>query len=212
MKNRNLTFNTKLMAGEVFSLIGIIILALVLGMILSSQVFAIAGVREISMEDTMFEGESLFVNKIAYRNNQPERGDVVVFLKAQEVNGFFERCLISLGDMAGAIGNNQRDNRLVKRVIGLPGETIEIKSGAVFINGSELNEPYVRNTTFPDMLDGEFLIPEDQYFMMGDNRIWSSDSRRFGPVSIKSIEGKASIIVWPPSKWTSLAADYKNDN
>lgn len=212
MKNRNLTFNTKLMAGEVFSLIGIIFLALMLGMILSSQVFAIAGVREISMEDTMFEGEMLFVNKVAYRTNLPERGDVVVFLKGREVNGFFERCLISLEDMAGSIGNNQRENRLVKRVIGLPGETIEIKDGKVFINGSELNEPYVRNTTFPDMLDGEYLIPENQYFMMGDNRIWSSDSRRFGPVSIKSIEGKASFIVWPPSKWTTLSADYKNDN
>lgn len=210
MENRNIDFNTKLKFGEVMSFVAILLVALILGMILSSQVFAIAGVREMSMQETLFEGNRLFINKLAYRFNEPDRGDVVVYLKNQEINGFFERCWISLEDIFKSFGGNTRDDRLVKRIIGLPGEIIEIKDGFVFINGVRLNEEYVKNVTFPNNIEGAYLIPENYYFMMGDNRIWSADSRQKGPVSIKSIEGKASFIIWPPSKWKKLSADYDN--
>ena len=210
MKNRKIELNTDLRAGEILSLVGIIVLAIMIGMILSSQVFTVAGVREVSMEDTLFEGERIFVNKLAYRGSIPERGDVVIFLKGEEIDGFFDRCGIALSDMARNIGGNERDNRLVKRVIGLPGETIEIRDGKVFINGQELNEPYVKNVTFPNHLDGPYNIPDDSIFVMGDNRIWSSDSRHFGPVSLKSIEGKATSVIWPPSEWIGLDFEYNN--
>jgi len=136
----------------------------------------------------------------------------VVFLKNQEIGGFFDRCRISLEDIKRGLTNDVRNNRLVKRVIGLPGETLQIRNGSVFIDGKELEEPYVKNFTYPNSLDGAYQIPEDQYFMMGDNRIWSSDSRDFGPIPITSIEGKASSIVWPPTKWTSLGAGYSDSN
>ncbi|HRX41796.1 MAG TPA: S26 family signal peptidase, partial [Clostridia bacterium] len=88
MKNRKIELNTDLRAGEILSLVGIIVLAIMIGMILSSQVFTIAGVREVSMEDTLFEGERIFVNKLVYRGSIPDRGDVVIFLKGEEINGF----------------------------------------------------------------------------------------------------------------------------
>lgn len=210
MKNRNINLSTKLTVSEILLFMGVIIGAITLGIIISSQVFAIAGVREISMEETMYEGDRLYVNKLAYRFKQPDRGDVIIFIKNYEIKGFFDRCRISAGDILRNFSKEKRDDRLVKRVIGLPGETIEIKTGKVYINGELLDEGYTKNATFPDRLNGEYIIPEGFYFVMGDNRFRSSDSRRFGPIPIDSIEGKATTIVWPPAEWKSLDTEYNN--
>jgi signal peptidase I len=87
---------------------------------------------------------------------------------------------------------------LIKRVIGLPGETIEISAGVVYIDGRPLNEPYARLSTGDSP---SRRLSADEYFIMGDNRANSKDSRLFGPIPRDSIVGRAWIIYWPPANW-----------
>ena len=170
MKLKKYDKNKKVGLKELISHLLVIPIAIVLGILLSSEVFAIADVRERSMEDTLFEGEKLFVSKLAYRFNEPVRGDVVIFLKEEEVGGFFKRFWISACDVFDAICRRERENRLVKRVIGLPGEVLEIRNGKIYIDYVELEEEYVRGITIPDDLGKKFTLPEDMFFVMGDNR------------------------------------------
>lgn len=132
-------------------------------------------VISISMEPNLYEGERLIVNRLAYKFfGEPERGDVIVFESP----------------------TNSKEN-LVKRVIGLPGETLTVEGGAVYINGVRLEEPYISAPINPNE-QGRWTIPAGHYFVMGDNRPRSSDSRSWGMVSWDLIMGKAWVVYWPP--------------
>jgi signal peptidase I len=127
-----------------------------------------------SMEPTLMPQDRVLVNKFIYKFTQPKRGDIVVFIPP---------------------GDSGKD--YIKRVIGLPGETIEVKGGNVFINGKLLEEPY--RISAPDRSNyGPLKIPKDHIFVMGDNRPNSADSRYFGPLPINRVIGKAFLIYWPP--------------
>ncbi|MBM3129671.1 MAG: signal peptidase I [Chloroflexi bacterium] len=162
-------------------LIETLILTLVIFLVIrfAVQNFRIEG---FSMEPNFHDGQYLFVNKLVYMLHPPERGDVVVFLPPN---------------------NNSRD--FIKRVIGLPGERIEIRSGAVFINGELLKEDYPLNVG--SYSTGSIVVPPDEYFVLGDNRNYSSDSHSWGTVSGKKIIGKAWISYWPPQAM-GLVPDY----
>lgn len=137
-----------------------------------------------SMEPTLEDGQYLVVNKMVYRLHEPQRGDIVVFHDPR--NG---------------------DRKLIKRVIGLPGEILEIKNGRVYINEQRLNESYIPNLGSSSRPPGP--IPDDCYFVMGDNRNNSSDSRSWGPLPREKIVGKAWLTYWPPSRWgLILHQDY----
>lgn len=148
-------------------------------------------IKGASMEPNFFDGEYLLTNKIGYRLDLPERGDVVVF-KAPGTNG----------------------DEFIKRIIGLPGEVISIQNNRVFINSKPLNEIYLPEST--KTLTGTFLregkqitIPNEKYFVLGDNRAHSSDSRAWGFVGKDQITGKAWLIYWPPQKAGKVkAVDY----
>ena len=120
--------------------------------------------------------------KVLYKTGDPERGDIIVFKFPLNENQDF-----------------------IKRVIGLPGETIEIRDKAVYIDGQPIDEPYVRHTKVDNMPVrdnfGPFTIPEGEYFMMGDNREGSHDSRFWGTVKRSKLVGKALIIYW---SWGSV--------
>lgn len=138
-------------------------------------------VHGISMEDTLYEEEQIIGEKISYLFTEPKRFNVVVVQP-------FEK---------------EEDNYYVKRVIGLPGETIEIKGKDVYIDGEILDDSrYIRE----EMFDSTYLEPtklgEDEYFVMGDNRNYSSDSREseIGPIPKDRIIAKAFFIVWPLKK------------
>lgn len=128
-------------------------------------------VRGYSMEPTLHQEERLLVEKVSYRFHQPQRGDIVVLKVAQE------------------------PIPLVKRVIGLPGETVEIRQGNVYVNGQHLDEPYLRQTPYGNMPARP--VPAGSIFVLGDNRNNSNDSRYFGVVPLDDVVGKAWLRYWP---------------
>ncbi len=129
-----------------------------------------------SMEPNLHSDQRLVVEKVSYRFHGPERFDVVV-LKVP----------------------SQGEELLIKRVIGLPGETVEIKNGRVYINGEELEEPFITSETRPGRYS-RVTVPPLHVFVLGDNRDHSNDSRSFGPVPIGNIVGRAWLSYWPPEE------------
>ena len=131
-----------------------------------------------SMEPNLHQGQYLIVNKAVYRwVHPPERGDIIVFEYPRAP-----------------------DRDFIKRVIGLPGEKVEIRNGVVYINDKPLPEPYLKNHRGHGNFPPTVLGP-DQYFVLGDNRDNSSDSRMWGPLPKDNIIGKAWISYWPPQMW-----------
>ena len=124
-----------------------------------------------SMEPNLHQDEQLIIDKLSYRFHFPERGDIVV---------------VDVPDS---------EIPLIKRVIGLPGETLEIKGNRVYVNGQLLSEPYLSDIA--QNRYGPIDIPPDHVFVMGDNRNASRDSRMIGPVRISQIIAKAWVRVWP---------------
>jgi signal peptidase I len=150
----------------------------VLGLQAAFQKFVVDGP---SMNFTLQDGQQLVINKVVYKFHKPERGDIIIFHPP-----FNEK------------------EEYVKRIIGLPGESVEIKDGIVNIHKKDgkvllLDEPYVTRPATQPFKGG--VIPENEYFVIGDNRNNSSDSRTGWTLPRKNIIGKAWLSIWPPSKW-----------
>jgi signal peptidase I len=135
-------------------------------------------IEQVSMEPNLHEGEYVIVDKVSYLFHAPERGDIVVLRRLGQPD-------------------------LIKRLIGLPGETIEARGGQVYIDGQPLTEPYLPQSINQDTPPQ--TVPVDRYFVMGDNRNNSQDSRSFGTIPFGDIVGRAWIIYWPPPDWQVLA-------
>jgi signal peptidase I len=137
-------------------------------------------IKGASMEPNYPDGEYLLTEKISYYRQNPQRGDVVVFKPPVT-----------------------EDDEFIKRVIGVPGETISFQNGKVYVNNQELEESYIDVPTYGStfLSDGkEYTVPEGQYFVLGDNRPHSSDSRVWGPITKDKVNGKAWLIYWPITK------------
>lgn len=130
-------------------------------------------VEGISMEPNLHAGEFVVVNRLAYRWDDPQRGDIIVF--RYPLNP---------------------DRRFIKRVIGLPGETITIESGRVQVDGRAIDEPYLAVTP---RYSGEWMVGSDELFVLGDNRNNSSDSKNWGTLPMEDVIGKAVFVYWPPA-------------
>jgi len=128
-----------------------------------------------SMEPTLHDGQYLIIGKVTYWLHPPERGDIIVLHPP---------------------GNPGED--YIKRVVGLPGEQVEVREGRVWVNGVALNESYVSGA--PSYSDS-WNLREDEYLVFGDNRNNSSDSHSWGPLTEESIVGKAWLCYWPPEHW-----------
>jgi signal peptidase I len=137
-------------------------------------------VESISMQPTLYAGNFVLVNRLAYRIGKPSRGDIIIFRYPPDPTQV----------------------PYIKRVIGLPGDTIHITDGKVYINGDLLVEPYLVTTT---NRGGDWTVPANSLFVMGDNRNNSSDSRSWGFVPLQNVIGKAEVVYWPPQKWGLLS-------
>ncbi len=157
--------------------VAVIVGALVVALVVKTFLVQAFYIPSESMVPTLEVGDRVLVNKLSYRSGDISRGDVVVFARP-----------------GGAGADGIKD--LIKRVIALPGETVEGHDDHVYINGNLLQEPYLQ----PDVHTSTFgpeLIPEGHIWVMGDNRTASDDSRRFKSVPIDDVVGRAFVIIWP---------------
>lgn len=150
-----------------------IVIAIALALLIHNFIFQIIRVDGPSMEPTLYTDQRMAVTKFSYYFTTPKRGDIVVTKFPDDNRNF------------------------VKRVIGLPGETLIVKNGQVYINDVLLNEPYIKEEIFNDY--GEIVIADGKYMVMGDNRNNSRDSRyvNVGPLDEDMIVGKSQYVVWP---------------
>lgn len=157
-----------------------------------------------SMVPTIQVNDRVMVNKLAFKWGEPERGDIVVFRDPAELEideSIPEAVIRSVLEAVG-IRTRGRDD-LIKRVIGLPGETVTVSDNQVLIDGEPIAEPYLPDTvTMGD--DGPFEVGVDEVFVMGDNRQFSFDSRRFGTIPYGDLIGRAFITIWPLSNFGGL--------
>lgn len=166
-----------------------VLVALVIALVIRSFLVQIYVVEGESMFPTLHDGDRLLVNKIGYRLGKPQAGEIVV-----------------LEDPA----NPRR--QLIKRVIAVAGETVEVQNHVVFINGKPLEEAYTNpnSAPFPDVKPTR--VPDGYVYVMGDNRGGSLDSRVLGPIQVSQVEGKAFFLFWPPARMNNHGLLYAPRN
>lgn len=165
---------------EAWEWIKALAIAIGLAFLIRTFLFAPFIVEGESMETTLHNEEKLVVNKAIYYLKEPARGDIIVF-------------------------HAEAKRDYIKRVIGVAGDTVEVKNDTLYINGKQVDEPYLANKReeakqqgIPLTDDfGPVKVPEGQIFVMGDNRLNSRDSRAIGPVDISTVVGRAEFVFWP---------------
>lgn len=175
----------------------VVVLTIALGSAFLIRTFVLAQyyIDGPSMKTTLQPNDRVLVNKLSYRLHDVNRGDVVVF------------------DRITVDGTVVQHDDLIKRVIALEGETIEINDCVVSIDGRVLEEPYLDPAFLGETRPADRcrivdmapqVVPEDRVFVMGDNRHDSQDSREFGPIEVDLIRGRAFVVIWPSSAWRWL--------
>lgn len=153
-----------------FEILQTLILAVILYFAIDA-VFARVRVINISMQPSFYEGNVLLVNKLAYKLGKMHTGDVLIFHNPKAL-----------------------EEDYIKRLIGKPGDTVRAENGKIYVNGVALDEPYIAQ---PPYYIGEWVVPEDSVFVLGDNRNSSSDSHSWGFVPLDDLVGKALLVYWP---------------
>ena len=163
-----------------------LVLTLIIFLVIQTFIAQPYQVEQMSMENTLLPHQYVLVDKLTPRFDPYKRGDIVVFTPP--------------GAAPGSIP-------FIKRVIGLPGETVDLRNGHVSINGQEISEPYVYPGQTTEPLGGQdhWVVPANSLFVMGDHREQSSDSRVFGPVPISNVIGRAWLRYWPLNTFEILA-------
>jgi signal peptidase I len=189
----------------------VVIVAVALGLAVGIQAFLIKPFRipSPSMVPTLKVGQRVLVNRLGTHFGDPDRGDIIVFKPPAGADS--HQCGIPSepadGHPCGKPTDKRSSSNFIKRVIGLPGDTLYVKGNRAYINGKPLTEPYINKGTGCDELCNlpkSIKIPPGHFFMMGDNRGESDDSRDWGPVPKKWIIGQAFFTYWPPSRIGTL--------
>ena len=170
---------------EILSWIWIIVVAAAIAFFLNTFIIANSRVPSGSMENTIMTGDRVIGSRLSYKFHEPERGDIAIFHFPDDPTG---------------------KTLYVKRIIGLPGETVDIVDSQVYINGEPLDEPYLDSDYVKDIENNQgyftsdfeaIELGSDEYFVMGDNRVVSADSRVVGPFSRSQIVGKGVLVLLP---------------
>lgn len=199
---------------EIWEWVYCIIIAIVVALLIRYFIFTPTMIKQTSMFPTLQEGERVFLSRMMRNfDEMPERGDIIIFempdghpsdnqLPIAYYNSHdglldkFNRYFLELGKVS-----------YIKRVIGLPGEHLQIFDGKVYINGEAIEETYLVEGLKTGTMDGEYcdvMIPEDCIFAMGDNRNGSMDSRVFGCIPLDKIEGEVLFRIWPLNKFGDI--------
>ncbi len=182
---------------EISELMLTVITALIIAFFVQAEVLASTEVHESSMENTLFENQRLFIDRVSYKVTSPQRGDIIVF-NEESSEGFWSSDIgILLEDYITKFNGEEQRLRYVKRVIGIPGDEVDIRDGKVYINGEISYEAYTLGDTRSRELEFPCTVPENKLLVLGDNREISKDSRDFGLIDFNNIEGKAFIRYWP---------------
>lgn len=192
-KRKNLVYlkNMRSFFAFLWEIIKIVIIALVIVIPIRYFIFQPFFVKGQSMDPNFEDGDYLIIDEISYRFREPQRGEVIVFKYPLNPS-----------------------QKFIKRIIGLPGETVEIKNNQVIISGKPLDESaYLpEDTLTPDMGFERITLAENEYFVLGDNRLHSSDSRVWGPLPKENIIGLAFFRAWPIEALTKFEApQYINE-
>jgi signal peptidase I len=183
----------------------LILIALVVAVIIKTFLVQAFYIPSASMENTLLVNDRVMVNKLAYTFGDIERGHIIVFDDPRLLDSGSTESVPArvFRNLAESVGISTPQSEFIKRVIALPGDTIEIIDDEVVVNGRVIAEPYLHpDARMPNF--AEETIPVGHVFVMGDNRNVSQDSRVFGPIPTEDVVGRAFILLWPPSRWTRL--------
>lgn len=183
----------------------LVLVALVVAVLIKTFLVQAFWIPSGSMIHTLEINDRVLVNKLSYLFGEPEQGDIVVFDPPfgveQEAEPLLEAIVRNVAESLGLKTPAVED--LIKRVVAVGGQELEIKDNQVLVNGIPLDEPYLDESAFmPDF--GPVEVPVGTVFVMGDNRPRSQDSRRFGPISTDTVVGRAFVRVWPFDRWGGL--------
>ncbi len=182
---------------ELLQWVEAIAIAIVLAILIRGFLFEPVIIEGRSMLDTLHDGDRVILNKISLAFNEPDYGDIVVI----EIEEPYFQVLKFLNDSKAAkkLLPTTTGADYIKRVIGKAGDVIDIRDGWVYLNGEKLDESYTRaqGTTMSSIIKMPYTVEEGKYFVMGDNRVESRDSRSFGTIDEDQIIGKTVTRVWP---------------
>jgi len=207
---------------EILEWLVCILIALIVVAIIKTFIGFPTVVSGASMDSTLKDRQRLWVSRIAIEiNKYPERGDIITFEAPDPSHLYQNKAEADLSNPVAKYNEKSKglvqkvisavslfgETSFIKRVIGLPGDHVEIKDNAVYLNGQKLDEPYLDagvQTTSEGGMFTDIVVPDGYVYVLGDNRGNSGDSRRFGCIPIDKIEGKAVWRFWPLNKWKIL--------
>jgi len=188
VKSRSILF-------EILSWVETVLIAIIIALLIRAFIIDPVIVNGVSMEDTLHEGQRLIIYKLGYFFYPPQRGDIIVF---QYQKGLVRDIPILKNlEFLNRVLPTVTEIDYIKRVIGLPGDKIDIEDGKVYVNDKELIEPYAKGLTHKQILEFPLIVPENSVFVLGDNRENSRDSRAIGFIDYGRIKGKAILRIWP---------------
>ena len=214
MEEKKIQIDKKQILKEIFNWIVCIVIAIILALLIKYFLLTPTIVKQSSMFPTLKENQRLILSRVGRTFKQmPERGDIITFEAPSETHRtkddtdlsnpvaiFTDTSNMSIIEKFNYYVLETTKTSYIKRVIGLPGEHVQIKEGKVFINGEELQEDYLQPGIVTDDLEGIFtdiIVPQDTVFAMGDNRNSSVDCRSFGCIPLDKIEGEVKLRFWP---------------
>jgi len=198
--------NRRSMGKEIIENVKLFLSVLIITTLINTLFMTFSTVKQSSMEHTLYENEVIIIEKLKFLFTNPEFGDIIIFVEDEPVSAnYIKKLTVMYNDIIQKFAKKKQRMRLVKRVIGLPGDQIDIKNGYVYRNGEKIEEPYIEDLTFEGYgITYPLTVPEGKYFVLGDNRDVSKDSRAFGLIPRDNIEGRAVFRLYPLSRIGNL--------